>query len=89
MKNRFEETYFSRQHRYSMGKDHKEGGCYLAIPVSNGVVDYDEQYGLTLGEYERYLGDEEAALRFVRECRRREHDNLLIYPPGTSRGTPV
>ena len=47
MKNRYDETHFSADHRFSIGNDLKTGGYYLAIPVSNGVVDYDEQYHIT------------------------------------------
>lgn len=86
---RFEETYFSREHRYMMGIDYKGTGFYLAIPVTNGVVDYNEQYGITPEQYELFMSDQQAAVQFVEECRRREHDDQLIYPPGTNRGIPM
>ncbi|CAJ1586152.1 hypothetical protein [[Mycobacterium] wendilense] len=89
MKKRFDEVHFSPEHRYSLGIDRKVNGFYLAIPVSNGVVDYDEHYVLTREQYESFLADEEVALNFVERCRRRENDDLLIYEPGTNRGTPV
>jgi hypothetical protein len=89
MKKRFEETYFSREDRYSLGIDLKVDGHFLAIPVSNGVVDYNEQYALTPDQYQLFTTDHAAAVQFVEECRRREHDDQLIYEPGTNRGTPV
>jgi hypothetical protein len=61
----------------------------LAIPVSNGVVDYDEQYHITAEQYESFSADLSSALPFVEECRRREHDDQLIYPPSDRRGSPV
>jgi hypothetical protein len=36
---RFETTYFSREHRYSLGVDVACGRNYLAITVSNRMVD--------------------------------------------------
>lgn len=89
MKNRYDETHFSAQHRFSIGNDLKTGGYYLAFPVSNGIVDYDEQYRLTAEQYERFSSDLNSALGFVAECRRREHDDQLIYEPGERRGTPI
>lgn len=89
MKKRFDETSYSSEHRFSLGNDMKTGGHYLAIPVSNGVVDYDEQYGITTEQYQLFSTDRGAAVAFVEACRRREHDDQLIYPPGTNRGTPV
>ncbi len=89
MPKRYQETYFSREHRYSVGNDLKTDGHYLAIPVSNGVVDYDEQYTISAEQYELFLADQSAAVEFVEACRLRRHDDQLIYPPGTNRGTPV
>jgi hypothetical protein len=88
MKSRYDETHFS-QHRFSMGNDLKTGGYYLAIPVSNGVVDYEEQYHITAEQHRAIAGDLNSALGFVEGCRRREHDDQLIYPPGDRRGFPI
>lgn len=89
MKTRYVERFFSREHRYSMGEDRGTGGYFLAIPVSNGVVDYDEQYHITPEQYRSFLADEDAAVVFVEESRRREHDDQLIYPPSERRGEPI
>lgn len=89
MNNRYVETRFSREHRFSIGDDMKTGGHYLAIPVSNGVVDYDEQYHITPEQYRLFLADMTAAVSFVEECRRRGHDDQLIYPPSERRGEPI
>lgn len=87
--NRFEDTHFSSEDRYALGIDPKSGRHYLAIPVSNGALDYDEHFALTPSTYERFVHDSSAAARFAQECRRREHDNMLLQQPGTNRGTPV
>lgn len=88
MKNRFDETHFSADHRFSIGNDLKTGGHFLAIPVSNGVVDYDEQYHLSADQYRAFAADLKSAVEFVQTCRRREHDDKLFCPPATRRGSP-
>jgi hypothetical protein len=86
---RFSETYFSREHRFSLGNDLKTGGHYLAIPVSSGVVDYDEQYFITAAQFLLFSDEPTSALDFVEACRRREHDDVLIYSPNKRRGSPI
>lgn len=86
---RFEDTHFSSADRYALGVDTKSGRHYLAIPVSNGALDYEEHFALAPSTYERFVHDSSAAARFAHECRRREHDNLLLQQPGTNRGTAV
>lgn len=49
--------HFSREHQFAIGIDRKAGGYYLAIPVSNGVVDYDEQYRITPEQYQSFSAD--------------------------------
>ena len=51
MSNRFEDTYFSRENRYSLGVDLEEGGHYASFPVTIGVIDYEEYYRLTPAQY--------------------------------------
>lgn len=86
---KFDDTYFSRDDRYSIGIESISGRYYAAIPVSNGIVDYEEYYELTPDQYRYFLHDREAAIEFIEACRRREHDNLLLQKPGSNRGTPV
>ncbi|MDQ4215258.1 hypothetical protein [Microbacterium capsulatum] len=62
---------------------------YLSIPVSNGLVDYEEFYELSRIEYDRLLGSPQEAARFAEQCRRHEQDDRLIQKPGWNRGTPV
>ena len=83
------DTYFSRESRYSLGIDLDTDGHYASLPVSNGVVDYEEYFALTPDQYSLFLADPVAAEAFIEECRRREHDALLILKPGSNRGTPV
>ena len=86
---KFEDTYFSREHRYSLGVESISRRNYASIPVSNGIVDYEEYYALAPQQYQRFLENPSAAIEFVEECRRHEHDDLLLEKPGSNRGTPV
>lgn len=86
---RFEDTYVSRADRFSLGVEADSDRYYLSIPVSTGVVDYEEHYELSEERYRAYLADPRAALPFAAACRRREHDDLLLLRPGRNRGTPV
>lgn len=86
---RFEETFFSKENRYSLGVDAKEGGYYASFPVTSGIVDYEEYYRLTALQYERFMDDHCSALEFVQSCKRHEKDDLLIQKPGWNRGIPI
>lgn len=86
---KFTDSYFSRENRFSLGVEEATGRFYASIPVSNGIVDYEEYYELTSEQYEAYLADPSTAVPFVEECRERKHDQLLIQKPGWNRGTPV
>ncbi|WP_075238904.1 hypothetical protein [Mycobacterium colombiense] len=86
---KFDDTYFSREDRYSIGVESMSGRYYASIPVSNGVVDYEEYYELTVDQYHQFLADRQAAVDFIEACRRHEHDDLLLQQPGNNRGTPV
>ncbi|WP_235900634.1 hypothetical protein [Lolliginicoccus suaedae] len=75
--------------RVSIGIDSKTGGYYLAIPVSNGLVDYEEYYSIDETRYLEYLHDVSRAAEFAESCRKHELDDLLIVEPGWNRGTPI
>ncbi|MFC7449720.1 hypothetical protein [Rhodococcus daqingensis] len=86
---RFHRTYFSRDARFSIGIELDAGRCYVSLPVSNGLVDYEEYYEIDRETYARFLSVPAEASAFVAECRRHERDDLLIVQPGRNRGTPV
>jgi hypothetical protein len=85
----FNHTAISVGERYSIGVESMSGRYYASIPVSNGIVDYEEYYELTERQYHEFLRDKAAAIDFVEACRRREHDDLLLQRPGRNRGTPM
>ena len=61
----------------------------MSIPVSNGLVDYEEYYAISAEKSELFQAEPSTAIDFVEACRRHEHDDLLIQKPGSNRGTPV
>jgi hypothetical protein len=83
------DVFFSREDRYSLGTDLETGRYYASLPVSNGVVDYEEYFELSDIQFAEFLADTAKAVAFADECRRREHDELLMVKPGTNRGTAV
>lgn len=85
---RFEKTFVSGEYRYSLGVETDSGLHYLAIPVSNRLVDYLEYYKLSDDEYQAFHDDTGQAREFADSCRRRKHDERLFLRPGTDRGVP-
>jgi hypothetical protein len=83
------DEYFSPEDFYSLGVDELSGRRYASLPVTIGVVDYEEYYELTVEQYARFMADPVAGLAFIEECRRHEHDELLLQKPGSNRGTPI
>ncbi len=81
--------YVSEKNRYGLGVDTDSGKHFLAIPVTIGVADYNEYYEVSDAVFAGYLANPDAALTFAEECRRREHDDLLIVQPGWNRGIPI
>ncbi|WP_122521210.1 hypothetical protein [Pseudomonas viridiflava] len=85
----FNDVFVSKKYMFSVGIEETSGRFYVSIPVSNGMVDYEEYYEIDKTKYELFRKDPEAALVFVMKCRRREMDDLLIVQPGTNRGTAI
>lgn len=85
----FNDVFLSKKHMFSVGIEETSGRFYVSIPVSNGMVDYEEYYELDKTRYELFRKDPEAALVFIMKCRRREMDDFLIVQPGTNRGIAI
>lgn len=85
----YNDTFFSRADKYSIGVETDSGLYYVSIPVSNGPLDYEEYYQIDREQYDAFLTDTTAAIAFAESCRRHERDQLLIEKPGWNRGTPV
>jgi len=74
--------------RFSIEWDEEKGEHYISFPVSNSYVDYEEHYKISEEKFSEYLSDMNSALEFVRECKERKHDYLLLQNPGRLRGIP-
>lgn len=86
---KFKDVLVDREERFSIGVEEESGHFYLSIPVSNGMVDYEEYYEIDEAAFETYRIDMKAAMNLVLRCRNREADDLLMIQPGKDRGTPV
>ncbi|MBO0679076.1 hypothetical protein JRC04_16550 [Mycolicibacterium sp. S2-37] len=85
---KFEKSFVSRESRYSLGIEADSHSHYIAIPMSNRMIDYMEYYKLSEHEFQDFLEDPAAASEFAESCRRREQDSRLFMQPGTDRGVP-
>jgi hypothetical protein len=83
------DEYTSTENLYSLGIDELSGLHYASLPVTIGVVDYEEYYELSDDEYARFMADPVSAAAFIEECREHKHDELLMQKPGWNRGTPI
>ena len=86
---RFKDVVICKQERFSIGVEESSGRFYVAIPVSNSYVDYEEYYEIDPEAFERYRADPNTALDFVKRCRNRDADEYLIFQPSKKRGYPL
>lgn len=86
---KFRDYAVSREHRFSIGMEEESGKFYISIPVSNQYVDYEEYYEISKDMFESFQADMMSALDFVKDCRERKKDELLIQKPGKYRGAPL
>lgn len=85
----FNDVVVCREERFSIGIEETSNRFYVAIPVSNNLVDYEEYYEIDREAFVRYQANPKAALGFVERCRNRDADEHLIYQPGKQRGSPL
>lgn len=85
---RFEKSFSSREHHYSLAVELNSETHYLAIPVSNQLIDYLEYYRRAVCEFEAFRSDPSDAVQFAESCRRRRRDERLFIRPGNDRGVP-
>lgn len=86
---KFVDDVFFRDEQYALGLEQEAGEHYVSFPVSAQVFGYEEFYRVSDEHYAVLLADPVAALAFVIECRRHEHDDLLMIKPGPNRGTAI
>jgi hypothetical protein len=86
---KFKDVAVNRDERYALGIEEESGKYYVSIPVSNGMVDYEEYYEIDKPTFERYRVDLGSARDLVERARKRQEDDRLIVKPGSHRGTAV
>ncbi len=75
-----------KSHWFVLGIETHSGQHYLAIPVSNRVISYEEYYRLDNAQYQAFKTDVDLGMAFADKCRNREMDHLLILPAIADRG---
>ena len=85
---KFRDIFFSKEGRYSVGVELDLGRHYLSIPVSNGMVDYEEYYEITESQAKEFFENKAQANDFANKCRNRLVDDSLIIKSGENRGMP-
>ena len=85
----YKDTHVACDKHYSLGVRTEDGVRYLEIPVSNRLIDYLEYYRLTEDQYTKFMSTPACAATFADECRRLEHDDLLLEKPGSDRGSAI
>jgi len=83
------DVYVNRADRFSVGVEQESGKHYVAIPVRNDFVDYEEYYEISPDQFTAFRQDAALALAFVIACRERKEDARLMMKPGRLRGWPT
>ncbi len=52
---KFQDVLVSREHMFSVGFEQDSGRFYVSIPVSNGMVDYEEYYEVDRATFDLFL----------------------------------
>lgn len=86
---KFSDHVVDKEHHLSLGFEEESEKYYLSIPVSNGIVDYEEYYWIDKATFDEFQYDLKSAAVFADKCRARKMDDRLIQKPGRNRGTPV
>ena len=76
-----------KSHWFVLGIDDYSGQHYLAIPLSNRTISYEEYYRLDKDQFETFKSNVDLGMAFADKCRNREMDHLLIIPAILERGT--
>ncbi len=85
----WQDVYVDREHHFALVVNKASGLTYLAIPVANSMVTYDEYYEVDRETFDLFTADPSTALPMVQQARRRELDHLLLLKPGAERGEPL
>jgi len=85
---KFNTTHVWREKRFSIGVEEESGKPFVAIPVSNPYVDYEEFYEIDENIFQAAPDDIAELERIVKLCRERKYDSRIFLKPGRLRGDP-
>ncbi|WP_375452807.1 hypothetical protein [uncultured Devosia sp.] len=77
------DDFVSREHRFTLGRDRRNGRPFLSTPVSGALlaVEYEAYFWIEEDQYQRFRADPEAAAQFTDDCRMGRHGARLIARP--------
>ena len=79
---RFQDTFISREHRFSLGIGHRTDRRYLSTPVSgvNRAVEWEAYFTITEGRFQDFQANPASTDAFTEDCRMGRNEHLLIHP---------
>lgn len=79
---RFQDTFISAEHRFSLGIDRRTHRHYLSTPVSgvNRVVEWEAYFTVTEVQFRAFQANPATADAFMEDCRMGRNEQLLIHP---------
>ncbi|KQY20287.1 hypothetical protein ASD31_24065 [Rhizobium sp. Root482] len=82
MATRFQDTFISREHRFSLGIDHRTDRYYLSTPVSgvNRAMEWEAYFTITEGQFQVFHANPACADAFTEDCRMGRNEHLLVHP---------
>jgi hypothetical protein len=85
----FDDIFVFKKERFSIGIERDSKKYFLSIPVSNGLVEYEEYYEIDKAEFERFSHSLDPMRETAALCRARKNDARLLQQPGKNRGSPT
>jgi hypothetical protein len=85
---KLETVFVDTVKRFSLDVDETSGRTFVSIPVANRMVEYLESYEVDRATFDEFKTDPTRAHDFVAKAKRRELDHLLLFQPGSDRGSP-
>jgi hypothetical protein len=85
----FDDIFVFKKERFSVGIERDSKKYFLSIPVSNGLVEYEEYYEIDEAEFERFSHALDTMRETAALCRERKNDARLLQQPGRNRGCPI
>jgi hypothetical protein len=85
----FDDIFIFKEDRFSVGIEKDSKKYYLSIPVSNGLVEYEEYYEIDKAEFESFSRSLDGMRKIASLSRERKNDSRLLQQPGKKRGSPI